>query len=103
MNCAVLRPDRRMAFDVNVLGTYNAVAAAAAAGHRRFINSGPHFSLLGCASSSVWHLWQLNRHFVLGLRCAESAPEKVPNQHLFDPHLLGAMNRPTVIAPHPPR
>ena len=47
VNCAVMRPDRRLAFDVNVLGTYNAISAAAAAGHRRFINTGPHFSIVG--------------------------------------------------------
>jgi nucleoside-diphosphate-sugar epimerase len=47
VNCAVLRPDRRLAFYVNVLGTYNAISAAAAAGHRRFINTGPHFSIFG--------------------------------------------------------
>ena len=47
VNCAVLRPDRRLAFDVNVLGTYNAVAAAVASNHRRFINTGPHFSIFG--------------------------------------------------------
>jgi hypothetical protein len=47
VNCAVFRPDRRLAFDVNVVGTYTAVAAANDAGHRRFINTGPHFSIFG--------------------------------------------------------
>ena len=47
VNCAVMRPDRRLAFGVNVLGTYNAISAAVAAGHRRFINTGPHFSIVG--------------------------------------------------------
>jgi nucleoside-diphosphate-sugar epimerase len=47
VNCAVLRPDRRLAFDVNVTGTFNAVSAAVAAGHRRFVNTGPHFSIVG--------------------------------------------------------
>jgi nucleoside-diphosphate-sugar epimerase len=40
VNCAVMRPDRRLAFSVNVQGTYNAISAAAGAGHRRFINTG---------------------------------------------------------------
>lgn len=47
VNCSVLRPHRKIAFDVNTLGTYNAVRAAAEMGHPRFINTGPHFTVSG--------------------------------------------------------
>jgi nucleoside-diphosphate-sugar epimerase len=47
VNCAVQRGDRRAAFDVNTLGTYNAIRAAVELGHERFINTGPHFTLTG--------------------------------------------------------
>lgn len=49
VNCSVLRPDRKLAFDVNTLGTYNALYAATEAGHARFINTGPHFTVSGDA------------------------------------------------------
>jgi nucleoside-diphosphate-sugar epimerase len=49
VNCSVLRPHRKIAFDVNTLGTYNAVRAAAESGHTRFINTGPHFTVSGDA------------------------------------------------------
>ena len=39
--CAVVREHRELAFHVNVRGTFNAIRAAVAAGHDRFINSGP--------------------------------------------------------------
>ena len=35
VNCSVLRPDRKLAFDVNTTGTYNAIHAALEAGHDR--------------------------------------------------------------------
>ena len=47
VNCSVLRPDRKVAFDVNTTGTYNAVRVAAEMGHTRFINTGPHFTQVG--------------------------------------------------------
>jgi len=47
VNCSVLRNDRRLAFDVNTLGTYNAIRAAVEHGMDRFINTGPHFTLVG--------------------------------------------------------
>lgn len=47
VNCSVLRNDRKLAFDVNTLGTYNAMRAAVELGHRRFINTGPHFTIVG--------------------------------------------------------
>ena len=47
VNCSVLRPDRKLAFDVNTLGTYNAIKTAVELGHNRFINTGPHFTQVG--------------------------------------------------------
>ena len=47
VNCAVVRERRGLAFRVNVCGTYFAVRAAAAAGHRRFINTGPSGTVVG--------------------------------------------------------
>ena len=47
VNCSVLRSHRRVAFDVNTLGTYNAVRAAVELGMERFINTGPHFTVTG--------------------------------------------------------
>ena len=47
VNCSVLRGDRKIAFDVNSLGTYNAIRAAVEHGHQRFINTGPHFTIVG--------------------------------------------------------
>lgn len=47
VNCSVLRHDRKLAFDVSTLGTYNAIRAAAEHGIPRFINTGPHFTITG--------------------------------------------------------
>ncbi len=47
INCSVLRPDRKLAFDVNTIGTYNAIRTAVDLGHTRFINTGPHFTQVG--------------------------------------------------------
>ena len=47
VNLAVLRPDRKLAFDVNTLGTYNAVRAAVEHKTARFINTGPHYAIAG--------------------------------------------------------
>jgi nucleoside-diphosphate-sugar epimerase len=47
VNCSVLRPDRKLAFDVNTRGTWNAVRAAAELGHERFVNTGPRFTIVG--------------------------------------------------------
>lgn len=49
VNCAVTRVDRRRAFAVNALGTYNAVMAAVELGHERFVNTGPRFTVAGPA------------------------------------------------------
>ena len=51
VNCSVLRPHRKIAFDVNTLGTYHAVRAAAELGMQRFINTGPHYTVTG----SLYH------------------------------------------------
>ena len=32
---------------MNTIGTYNAIASAVENGHRRFINTGPHFTSIG--------------------------------------------------------
>ena len=47
VNCSVSRRDRRGAFDVNTRGTWNALRAAVEVGHRRFVNTGPRFTLAG--------------------------------------------------------
>lgn len=47
VNCAVVRERRGLAFRVNVFGTYLAIRAAVAAGHRRFINTGPSGTVVG--------------------------------------------------------
>jgi nucleoside-diphosphate-sugar epimerase len=47
VNCSVLRPHRQLAFDINAMGTYNAVLASVEQGHSRFINTGPHFTQVG--------------------------------------------------------
>ncbi|GIV80181.1 NAD(P)-dependent oxidoreductase [Litorilinea aerophila] len=47
INLAVLRPHRKLAFDVNALGCYNMMQAAVAHGIRRVINTGPHFTVAG--------------------------------------------------------
>lgn len=43
VNLSVLRPDRRLAFDVNARGCYNMMVAAVRHGIRRVINTGPPF------------------------------------------------------------
>ena len=45
VNCSVVRPDRKLAFDVNTRGCYNMMRAAVAHGIRRVINTGPHFTI----------------------------------------------------------
>lgn len=47
INLSVLRPHRKIAFDVNTLGCYNTMVAAVAHGIRRVINTGPHFTIAG--------------------------------------------------------
>ena len=47
VNCSVQRTDRHIAFQVNTLGTYNAIRAAAELEHERFVNTGPHFTVTG--------------------------------------------------------
>ena len=47
VNCSVVRTEIDLAFDVNVSGTYYALCAAVANGQRRFINTGPHFAVVG--------------------------------------------------------
>jgi len=47
INCSVQRTDRKIAFGVNTIGTYNALRAAVAFNMKRFINTGPRFSLVG--------------------------------------------------------
>lgn len=42
VNCAVLRPHPKLAFDVNTTGTYNAIRSAVANGHSRFVNTGKY-------------------------------------------------------------
>ena len=45
--CAVSRWQRRSSFDVNMRGVMNGITAAIAAGHDRFITTGPHWTLAG--------------------------------------------------------
>lgn len=47
VNCSVLRPHRRVAWEVNTVGTYNAIRVAVDMGHERVINTGPHFTITG--------------------------------------------------------
>ncbi len=47
VNCSVLRPDRKLAFDVNTLGAYNAIRAAVEYNMERLINTGPHYTITG--------------------------------------------------------
>jgi nucleoside-diphosphate-sugar epimerase len=47
INLSVLRQDRVLAFEVNTLGCYNMMRAAAAHGIKRIINTGPHFTVAG--------------------------------------------------------
>ena len=45
--CAVVREHRELGFRVNTQGTFNAIRAAVANGHDRFINSGPVDAVVG--------------------------------------------------------
>jgi nucleoside-diphosphate-sugar epimerase len=47
INLSVLRPHRKIAFDVNTMGNYNIMRAAVKHGIRRVINTGPHFTIQG--------------------------------------------------------
>ena len=47
VNCAVIRAQTQLAFDVNVRGTFHAISSAVAGGHRRFINTGPSGTVVG--------------------------------------------------------
>ena len=47
VNCAVIRDHRELAFRVNTQGTFNAVSAAVAAGHERFVNTGTEALVAG--------------------------------------------------------
>ncbi len=47
INLSVLRPHRKVAFDVNTIGCYNIMRAAVKHGIRRVINTGPHFTVQG--------------------------------------------------------
>ena len=47
INCAVVRYDRQLAFDVNLKGCYSVMAAAVHHGIKRVINTGPHFAIAG--------------------------------------------------------
>lgn len=47
INLSVLRPDRKLAFDVNARGCYNTMAAAVEHGIGRIINSGPFYAVAG--------------------------------------------------------
>jgi nucleoside-diphosphate-sugar epimerase len=49
INLAVLRADRKLAFDVNTRGCYNMMLAALERGIRRVINTGPHLVVCGTA------------------------------------------------------
>lgn len=53
INLSVLRPHRKIAFDVNTMGCYNIMRAAVAHGIRRVINTGPHFTVQG-APYEAW-------------------------------------------------
>jgi nucleoside-diphosphate-sugar epimerase len=47
VNLSVLRPHRKLAFDVNTMGCYNMMEAAVKHGIKRIINTGPHFTVAG--------------------------------------------------------
>lgn len=53
INLSVLRPHRKIAFDVNTMGCYNIMRAAVAHGIPRVINTGPHFTVQG-APYEAW-------------------------------------------------
>ena len=71
INCPVSRRDRRGAFDVNTRGTWNALRAAVEAGHRRFVNTGPRFTLAG------------RRYLDLGLRHRRGDSTRTPGTGLY--------------------
>jgi nucleoside-diphosphate-sugar epimerase len=50
LNLSVLRPDRKLAFDVNTRGCYNMMVAAVEHKIRRVINTGPHLVVSGPSS-----------------------------------------------------
>lgn len=52
VNLSVLRPHRKIAFDVNTMGCYNVMRAAVKHGIRRVINTGPHFTVEGAPYES---------------------------------------------------
>lgn len=47
VNLSVLRPDRKLAFDVNTRGCYNMMLTAVEYGIKRVINTGPHLVISG--------------------------------------------------------
>jgi nucleoside-diphosphate-sugar epimerase len=47
INLSVLRPDRKVAWDVNAMGCYHMMEAAVKHGIKRIINTGPHFTVAG--------------------------------------------------------
>ena len=47
VNLSVLRPHRKVAFDVNTRGNYNMMVAAREHRIERVVNTGPHFQLVG--------------------------------------------------------
>ena len=47
INCSVLRPDRKLAFDVSTLGAYNTMHAALAHKIQRVIHTGPFLAVHG--------------------------------------------------------
>ena len=47
VNLSVLRPDRKLALDVNTRGCYNVMVTAVEQGIRRVINTGPHLVVSG--------------------------------------------------------
>jgi len=47
INLSVLRPDRKLAFDVNTMGNYSMMMAAKENKIKRVINTGPHYQLAG--------------------------------------------------------
>ena len=47
VNLSVLRPDRKLAFDVNMMGNYAMMRAAREHGIKRVITTGPHYQQVG--------------------------------------------------------
>jgi hypothetical protein len=50
LNLSVLRPDRKLAFDVNTRGCYNMMVVAVEQKIKRVINTGPHLVISGPSS-----------------------------------------------------